>query len=393
MASLPRRLRLLRTLRHNVARQLRIGSSRAVARPTAFAALLGALTALGTPACSDETTPSDTGGTGATTTGGTSGNTGGSGGGTTTGGAGGAGGTGGGAPVDGYSNLSETGLYEADMTTLAPGVLPYEPQFQLWSDDAAKERWISIPEGTQIDTSDMDSWDFPVGTKLWKEFSRNSVRVETRLLEKKADGTWRRNTFIWNDEQTDAEYSPLGQTDAKGTPHDVPTEEDCRTCHANTDAQVLGFSAIQLSHDGAGTTLTDLIADDLLTDPPAGNFTVPGDTTERPALGYLHANCGTCHNTESNTYQTIPMDLSLRTTALTTVEGTAIYTTTVGVAISLGERNPPDATHRITANDLDDSSVYVRMTARGEEWDMPQLGTEDVDTAGAALIAAWIESL
>lgn len=391
MSSRPRRPRLLRA----IASGTPASSALVNVKRTPLAYLLGALatlTALGTPACGEDTAPGGSGGTGAApTTGGTSGNTGGSGGDSVT--TGGAGGTGG-STTSGYSNLSETGLYEADMTTLAAGVMPYEPQFQLWSDAAAKQRWIYVPAGEQIDTSDMDSWDFPVGTKLWKEFSRSSVRVETRLLEKLPDGTWRRNTFIWNDAQSDAEYSPLGQTDAKGTAHDVPTEEDCRTCHSGTDAQVLGFSAIQLSHDGDGTTLGDLIADDLLSDPPAGNFVIPGTDTEVAAFGYLHANCGTCHNPESNTFLTIDMDLSLRTTDLGPDPTTmAVYETTVGVPISLLERNPPDASHRITADNLTDSALYVRMNARGEEWDMPQLGTEDVDTAGAALVAAWISSL
>ena len=75
------------------------------------------------------------------------------------------------------ARLTETGLY-ADLRAdaLAPGVLPYRPQFELWSDGASKRRWISLPPGTRIDTSDMDSWQFPEGTKLWKEFSRDNVR-------------------------------------------------------------------------------------------------------------------------------------------------------------------------------------------------------------------------
>ena len=47
----------------------------------------------------------------------------------------------------------------------------YAPKFQLWSDSATKKRWIYLPPGSQIDTSDMDFWKFPVGTKVWKEFS------------------------------------------------------------------------------------------------------------------------------------------------------------------------------------------------------------------------------
>ena len=85
--------------------------------------------------------------------------------------------------------LTETGLFaDAARESLAPGVMAYAPRFQLWSDGAEKRRWLWLPPGTRIDTSDMDSWVFPVGTKFWKEFTRDGVRVETRLLEKLGPG-------------------------------------------------------------------------------------------------------------------------------------------------------------------------------------------------------------
>src|SRR5690349_2931129 len=69
-------------------------------------------------------------------------------------------------------HLSETGLYEdGSSTALAEGVMPYEPRYVLWSDGADKQRWLYLPEGTTIDTSNIDGFVFPVGTKAWKEFS------------------------------------------------------------------------------------------------------------------------------------------------------------------------------------------------------------------------------
>src|SRR3954468_10090688 len=55
--------------------------------------------------------------------------------------------------------LSETGLY-TDIATgeLAPGVLLFTPRFPLWSDGSEKQRWLLLPNGTQIDTSNMDDW-------------------------------------------------------------------------------------------------------------------------------------------------------------------------------------------------------------------------------------------
>ena len=49
-----------------------------------------------------------------------------------------------------------------------------------------KRRWISLPPGSAIDASDPDAWAFPVGTRLWKEFSFGGQRVETRYMERQA---------------------------------------------------------------------------------------------------------------------------------------------------------------------------------------------------------------
>ncbi len=71
------------------------------------------------------------------------------------------------------STLACTGLYADIVTkTLAPGVRFYAPAVPLWSDAAQKGRWIQLPAGTQIDASDPNEWTFPVGTKVWKEFSK-----------------------------------------------------------------------------------------------------------------------------------------------------------------------------------------------------------------------------
>src|SRR5688572_7672014 len=76
------------------------------------------------------------------------------------------------------ARLSETGLYaDIGSEALADDVVAFAPQFELWSDGAEKKRWIWLPEGALIGTEDMDAWVLPEGTKLWKEFHRDGVRV------------------------------------------------------------------------------------------------------------------------------------------------------------------------------------------------------------------------
>src|SRR6187401_1831200 len=87
------------------------------------------------------------------------------------------------------ARLRLTGLYASQAGELiAPDVRSYRPRFELWSDGASKRRWLWLPPGAQIDASDMDAWQFPIGTKFWKEFARDEVRVETRLLQRQPDG-------------------------------------------------------------------------------------------------------------------------------------------------------------------------------------------------------------
>src|SRR5262245_45691543 len=70
------------------------------------------------------------------------------------------------------ARLSETGLYlHGTVGAVDPGNLAYAPQYPLWTDGASKQRWLQLPEGTHIDASAPDHWQFPQGTRFWKEFS------------------------------------------------------------------------------------------------------------------------------------------------------------------------------------------------------------------------------
>jgi hypothetical protein len=105
------------------------------------------------------------------------------------------------------ARLSETGLYaSAGSSKLAGDVRPYAPAHELWSDGATKRRWIRLPPGGRIDTADMDAWSFPVGTRLWKEFSRDGRRIETRLLTRVDAGPdgWVALAYVWNAGGTEA---------------------------------------------------------------------------------------------------------------------------------------------------------------------------------------------
>jgi hypothetical protein len=310
--------------------------------------------------------------------------------------------------------LSETGLY-ADITTgtLAPGVFEFAPQYPLWTDGADKRRFGQLPRCSQIDTSDMDNWTYPQGTKLWKEFVRdnaagNPVRVETRLMQKTTRTKWFMTAFIWNAEQTEATVGLddsddllLLQENASGTEHDVPGRGACAKCHLGVWDKALGFSALQLSHEGQPgfMTLERLIDEEWLTDPPAAALVLPGDANQAAALGYLHANCGHCHNPNAET-ASLGLTLWAQSGQLVSVAESTAVTTTLGLDTQASQKPIGEPALRVVAGEPEQSALYWRMIQPAEfpgnpegGVHMPLIGTEITDPVGVDLVARWIGSL
>lgn len=294
------------------------------------------------------------------------------------------------APVIvGPEKLSETGLYtDFAARTVTPGVLEFSPKYPLWADGAEKRRFLWLPEGTKIDTSSMDDWTFPVGTKAWKQFTRDGKLVETRLLWKKAEATWFEMAYAWLPDESDAIAVPNGSKNARGTSHDVPDQVKCNACHANTADTLLGLGAIQLSDGGSGF-LTVLAKSGRLTAPPAGEFSVPGSPSVSAALGYLHGNCGGCHNNFAKFEFQTSLRLRVQTTE-TAVEQTGVYRTAFG--LKMVHEIPPDIFDALVAGDPDHSGIYVRMSRR-DGFGMPPQCTKVIDVEGAATVRAWIAGM
>lgn len=279
--------------------------------------------------------------------------------------------------------LSETGIS-------GPNVRQFKPRFELWSDGAVKRRLIALPAGERIDTSDMDNWKFPVGTRLWKEFNVGGTRVETRLLQKTGPGTedWLTQAYVWLPDGSEALAALAGQDNALGTDHDVPAEGQCRACHGGRKSFVLGFSALQLSYDAEPglVDLEQLVVEDRISQRPAARFELPGDATAQAALGYVHANCGHCHNQDRPDAASgrcfdpdNSLDFWLKTGELGSVEGTPTYRSGKGFAFEAGAP--------------DDSRMIDLMSTRGFLKQMPPLGTEHVDETGLAKVRHFIAEL
>jgi hypothetical protein len=303
------------------------------------------------------------------------------------------GGTGGEPPFVEPTLLSETGLFsDIASEVLAPGVMEYAPAHELWSDGASKRRWVSLPSGVRIDSYPQDFWSYPAGTKLWKEFTRDGVRVETRLLHKYADEAWFMTAFEWNDDGTDAFAAPDGHENARGTEHDIPSRDACMACHGNMPDRVLGFTAVQLSHEGPGVTLDQLVQEQRLNNAPSAPVALPGNDTERAALGYFHANCGHCHNDggTSEAYSKVDLVLWLRSDELAQLSDTPTYLTTIDQNT---QATSGIAGVVVVPGDFDSSVLYQRFTSTNPDVHMPPLASEIIDPAGKQIIEDWILTL
>ena len=311
---------------------------------------------------------------------------------------------------DAPMRLTCTGLYaNASLVTVAPGVEWFEPAHKLFSDDAKKARWIYLPEGARIDTSNIDEWVFPVGTKLWKEFALDGKRIETRFSWKVAADKWHFAVYRWADDPREAvrldtgeRLAIAGRTGAQR--YEVPSRDKCAGCHNGRADHVLGFEAVGLGLPGAGgLTLDRLDRSALLTHPPAARaVTIPEDATGKAeaAIGWLHVNCGlSCHNANAGAgaaYKGMVLRLQFgelnSDSQLGAVTSLAAYRTTVGVAAS----SPPGGYSRIAKGNATMSAIPTLAGRRDEAnpyGQMPPGLSHVVDENGLAALRTWIDAL
>ena len=304
--------------------------------------------------------------------------------------------------------LSDTGLYAAGQS----GVIdarnrPFSPQYPLWSDGAIKRRWVYLPPGATIDATGSE-WDLPVGVRFWKEFSFSGRQVETRFLWRASADHWVFASYAWNGDGTDAQLASTdgvpGAADlAPNKQHTIPSVSDCRACHQSRGVEALGFNALQLSTDrDAGAihaesltqdmiTLQTLVGEgrlrrarpDLVTDPPRIRAS---SAATRSVLGYLSANCGTCHNRDS--------DLALLGASLKhsdILDGDAVVQAMRGRRTLWQRPGAPDGTTLlIDSSSPTSSALLLRMHSRRPSSQMPPLGTVLADDVAIDRITRWI---
>jgi len=312
-------------------------------------------------------------------------------------------------------HLAGTGLYSLLATkTPSSSNLFFAPQYPLWTDGAAKKRWVYIPPGKAVDASRPDDWVFPVGTKFWKEFAFAGKRIETRYLEKISAGEWMYATYAWDEEQTDATLVDEGGLPdhseiAPGIRHSLPGVDDCKSCHEGQGRDVvLGFNALQLSRDRdpnalhADPATAEMVNLDtlvnrgliahlpkkLIESPPVIRARSP---LERAVLGYLSGNCGGCHN---STDPLSSVGMFLKRSAQ--CDTATLRKEMLSVVGHFSKYQIPNFgaydTYRVRPGDPARSAIINRMDTRDPYRQMPPLGTKIVDREAINLITKWIRT-
>lgn len=282
-------------------------------------------------------------------------------------------------------HLRGLGLFE-DPAARRPyeDLLPFEPEYPLYSNGLDKERLLYLPEGAEIDATEPDGWRFPVGTVLVKTFVYEGSPVETRVLFLREQG-WDYALYEWDSEGGDAELQPgnwpekpveLGNGELT---HTLPARLDCRTCHETHEevagTAVLGLSALQFDED--------LLERDVFTTNPE-RIPVGGRTTEESrAFGYFVGNCIACHNGGDGTNAAFSLypDEAIENTVDQPTE------TESGEGIRIVPGSPEQSV-------LYEAVVEAPLPGyRGPFKVMPPLGVNRPDPDAAAILGAWIEEL
>ena len=163
--------------------------------------------------------------------------------------------------------LSESGLFKSVKGhVMEDALIPYSVNAVLWSDGAAKERWLGLPKDAKIDYRKSRGWEFPDQTVIVKSFHMDMIEgdpksrkwIETRFLTKQ--GTeWYGYSYTWDGDQTEAtlveakgidrEYR-IKQKDGsdKVLQWHFPSRAECMVCHSRAANYVLGLTELQFNH-------------------------------------------------------------------------------------------------------------------------------------------------
>jgi uncharacterized repeat protein (TIGR03806 family) len=295
------------------------------------------------------------------------------------------------------NQLSNTGCVNAQTPTEpASGLIPYSVLSALWSDGAAKERFLAIPDGGKISLASDGDFGFPVGSVLVKHFKLDGKFVETRLFARGALG-WQGFSYEWRDDQADATLLSGAKDKQIGNLNwHYPSREECLVCHTPAANYSLGLESSQLNSDllyiNTGVTANQLVTlehigvfSSALTAAQKTNRLVALNDTSASlasrARSYLHSNCSGCHRPDGPTNTTLDLRFG------TSLPSTHSCNQAPGAG-NLGIGNPLI----IAPGEPERSVLLARMKTRDTN-QMPPIASHIVDEQAVLVISDWIAGL
>ena len=311
-----------------------------------------------------------------------------------------------------FDHISDYGIFSAlNRKTPHHDLIKYEVVNELFSDYALKNRYVYLPKGSSAELKEDGFFNWPKGAMLVKNFGYSAKQIgsekviETRLLIKE-DESWKAISYVWNDNQSDAKISKVGDVQHVTIKHEnktkdfeyvVPNKNQCKSCHNYNEAiDPIGFKMANLDKDVTrdGQTINqidylqskNLISFDASIDRPETmvNYKDESASLKERALAYLDINCGHCHRPEGpgNTSGLFLQYNETRTNHLGYCKGP------VAAGKGSGGRS-----FDITPGSAEASILYYRMSSTDPGEMMPEIGRSLAHIEGLQLIKEWIDSI
>ena len=308
--------------------------------------------------------------------------------------------------------LSATGLFEdVKRQTPSTGVVRFSINQPMWQDGATADHYLGLPSDSSVKVYDSPQplahmamftsrLHYPAGTVLAKTIRWNGRCIETQLLH--FDGIrWHGYSYLWNEEQTDAELAPregkevvFGTADKKRWR--IHGRNECFQCHNPWPETTLAFTPEQLHQPELGehSTWIQLRQHGYIQTVDGNDEPVSAERCVQVAFSresntsvgdqartYLHVNCAHCHQFGAGTG--VAIDLRRRIS---------------DVELKMISVNPEKGSFGFKDSWLIDpghaeNSILTYRLASSSVGHMPHIGAREVDFAGVALVATWIEQL
>lgn len=322
---------------------------------------------------------------------------------------------------------------------------PYDLTSPLFTDYSTKYRFIFMPDGKKAQYSAQEVFDFPVGSVLVKTFalpkdtanrgynkgSDNEKLIETRLLIHTEGRGWLALGYLWNEQQTDAIFTPQGKNfraslihkgQQKDFTYGMPDIATCKSCHQltniindksvsefapigpkarllNRDHEINGIDQNQIRYmvdnnflEGAPANISDIATIPTFDD----NTDITGKSPaelQSLAKGYLDINCAHCHR-RTGGGSAFSMDGKGGYSGLKVEFWRSFEQNKLAHGVC---KTPIAYTADTFAFDLlpgnAEKSILVHRMELQTAKRMPEVGRDLIHTEGVNLMKAWINSL